>query len=172
MSAPKSTIKVKKNKEGGVDVTYEDFTDAANYYLFELTRAALRDVGKFVKTVFRTKFYEKFKRRTGAAGRACNYKVYSSKNTTAPRVEIGLKYAKSSGKSGREYGFYAFFQEFGTKKPNAHGYIVPKYGLLQHSVEDNILEIRKIEAQYLDYLNKDVAKIEAMINEKEYDDED
>lgn len=169
MSAPKSTIKVRKGKDGDVNVTYEDFTDAAKYYLFELNRAALRDVGKYIKTVFRTKFYEKFKRRTGEASKACKYKVYSSKNTTSPKIDIGLKHAHK-GKTVE--GYYAFFQEFGTKKPNGHGYIVPKYGLLQHSVEDNILEIRKIEAQYLDYLNKDVAKIEAMINEKEYDDED
>ena len=44
MSAPKSVTKINKN-----GVTYTSNVDACQYYLHELNRAALRDVGKFVK---------------------------------------------------------------------------------------------------------------------------
>ena len=44
MSVPKSVVKVKKN-----GVEYTSNVDAAQYYIHELNRAALRDVGKFVK---------------------------------------------------------------------------------------------------------------------------
>ena len=122
MSAPKSVVKVKKN-----GVEYTSNVDAAQYYIHELNRAALRDVGKFVKKRFREAYYEHFARHTGRAGKAVNYAVKASKSTTAPRVEIGLK--KSTVK-----GSYAYEQEFGTST-------IPRLGLLTHAVEDNIPKI-------------------------------
>lgn len=152
MSAPKSVVKVKKD-----GVEYTSNVDACQYYLHELNRAALRDVGKFVKATFRKNYYAVFKRHSGDAGRAVSYVVMSSKSTTAPRVEIGLKHGKIDG-------FYAYFQEFGTSK-------TPRLGLLRHSVEDNIAQIVEIESKYLSGL-EDEAKALAMINESEYTDED
>lgn len=152
MSAPKSVTKINKN-----GVTYTSNVDAAQYYLFELSRAALRDVGKFVKAEFKKKFYEHFDRDTGNAGKATSYTVLSGKNTKYPRVEIGLK--KSQLK-----GVYAYEQEFGTSK-------IPKLGLLRDSVEGNIPKIIEIESKYLSGL-EDEAKALAQINEGDYDDED
>lgn len=151
MPAPKSVTKLKV-KDGKVDITYESNLDAAQYYLFELNRAALRDVGKFVTKVFREAFYQHFKKRTGNAGKATKYKVWAGAKTTAPRVQIGLK-------TGQVDGFYAYFQEFGTSTG------IPRLGLLTHAVEDNVAEIVKIESQYLSGLSDEAARLDALINE-------
>ncbi len=151
MSAPKSVTKLKV-KDGKVNITYESNLDAAQYYLFELTRAALRDVGKFVTKVFRTAYYQHFQKRTGNAGKATKYKVWAGAKTTAPRVQIGLK-------TGQVDGFYAYFQEFGTSTG------IPRLGLLTHAVEDNVAEIVKIESQYLSGLSDEAERLDALINE-------
>lgn len=151
MSAPKSVVKVKKS-----GVEYTSNVDAAQYYIYELSRAALRDVGKFVRTKWRSVYYEHFTRHSGDAGKAVNYNVISGKKTTAPRVQVGLK-------SGKVDGFYAYFQEFGTSK-------TPRLGLLSKTVEDNIATIVEIESKYLSGL-EDEATALALIDEGEYNDE-
>ena len=52
MSVPKSVVKVKKN-----GVEYTSNVDVASYYIHELSRAALRDVGKFVRAEWRKVYY-------------------------------------------------------------------------------------------------------------------
>lgn len=151
MSAPKSVVKVKKG-----NVEYTSNVDAAQYYIFELSRAALRDVGKFVKAKFKEAFYEHFDKQTGNAGRATSAVVLSNKNTKYPRVEIGLK--KSQLK-----GIYGYEQEFGTST-------VPRLGLLQSAVEDNIPKIIEIESKYLSGL-EDEARALSMVDEEEYEDD-
>lgn len=150
MGAPKSVIKIKKD-----GVHYESEVDKCEYYLHELTRAALRDVGKFIAKTFKTSFYSHFKRNTGGAGRATKYKVWSNAKTKYPRVDIGLK-------TGQVDGFYAYFQEFGTSK-------TPRLGLLQKAAKDNIDEIIKIESQYLSALSKDESTAKSLIDETEYE---
>lgn len=151
MSAPKSVTKINKN-----GVTYTSNVDACQYYIHELSRAALRDVGKFVRTKWREVYYSYFQRHSGDAGKAVNYNVIASKTTTAPRVQVGLK-------SGKVDGFYAYFQEFGTSKQ-------PRLGLLSSTVEDNIKQIVEIESQYLSALNDGEASAQAQCNEGEYSD--
>jgi hypothetical protein len=152
MSAPKSVTKINSN-----GVTYTSNVDAAQYYLFELSRAALRDVGKFVKVEFRKKYYSHFARETGDAGRSTSYTVLSNKSTKYPRVEIGLKKATFKG-------VYGYEQEFGTSK-------IPRLGLLRETVEGNIPKIIEIESQYLSGLESE-AKALSLISEGDYDDED
>lgn len=154
MPTPKSQTKI-KFKEGKTEVTYESNLDATQYFLYELNRAALRDVGKYVAKVFRNAYYQHFEKHTGDGGKATKYKVVSGKSTTSPRVQIGLK-------TGQVEGFYAYFQELGTSRQ-------PKLGLLTHAVEDNVAEIIKIESQYLDGLNDEAAALEALVNENDYD---
>lgn len=151
MSAPKSVIKINKN-----GVQYESFEAQAEYYLFELSRAALRDVGKFVKKEWQKAYYEHFNKRTGKGGKATKVKVISSANTKYPRVQIGLP-------SGKTEGFYSYFQEFGSSK-------TPRLGLLSKTVEDNIAEIVKIESQYLSGLSDEASRLEALISEEDYED--
>ena len=150
MSAPKSVTKINKN-----GVTYTSNVDACQYYIHELSRAALRDVGKFIRTKWREIYYSVFTRHTGDGGKATNYNVIASKSTTAPRVQVGLK-------SGKVDGFYAYFQEFGTSNQ-------PRLGLLTGLVEDNIATIVEIESKYLSAL-EDEAKALSLIDESEYSD--
>lgn len=150
MSAPKSVVKIKKN-----GVEYTSNVDAAQYYLFELTRAALRDVGRFVCRKFREEYYKNFKRRTGDGGKACKYVVYSNKKTTHPRVDIGLK-------TGKVPGFYAFYQEFGSSRHK-------KLGLLQKIVESNVAQIVEIESKYLSALEDEAAALRMIESEGDYD---
>lgn len=152
MSVPKSVVKVKK--EG---VEYTSNVDACEYYIYELNRAALRDVAKFVKKRFRESFYTYFDKKTGNAGRATSSVVLSNRDTKYPRVEIGLK--KSQLK-----GVYGYEQEFGTST-------VPRLGLMQGAVEENIPTIIEIESKYLSAL-EDEAKALALIDESEHIDED
>lgn len=151
MSAPKSVTRINKN-----GVTYTSNVDACQYYIHELNRAALRDVAKFVKRVFRDKYYSVFKKHSGDGGRSTSYVVKASKSTTAPRVEIGLK-------TGKQDGFYAYFQELGTSRQ-------PRLGLLQSSVEENIAKIVEIESKYLSGLN-DEAQALSMIDEEDFTDD-
>ena len=152
MSTPKSVIKL-KGKGDGFHVEYESNVDAVKYEMFELSRAALRDVGKFVVRAFREEYYQHFTKRTGNAGKATKYKVWSSKSTKFPRVQIGLK-------TGKVEGFYAYFQEFGTKRTR-------KLGLLTNTVQSNIAQIVKIESQYLSYLSEEASKLEGLVNDLE-----
>lgn len=157
MSAPKSVVKIKKD-----GVHYESFEEQAEYYLFELSRAALRDVGKFIRKKFKDEYYKHFKKHTGEGGRAVVSKVWSNRDTKYPRVQVGLPH---SARGKVSPGFYAFFQEFGSSK-------TPKLGLLTHAVQDNIAEIVKIESQYLSGLNEEAERLKSLIDEDEYLDED
>lgn len=153
MGAPKSQTKVIV-KNGKTEVKYESNFDVAEYFIFELSRAALRDVAKFVTKLFRTEYYSHFTKRTGNAGKATKYKVYSSKSTKYPHVDIGLK-------TGRVPGFYAYFQEFGTSTG------IPRLGLLTNAVQNNVAEIVKIESTYLSGLSDEAEALAAQIDESE-----
>lgn len=153
MGAPKSQTKVIV-KDGKTEVKYESNFDAAEYYIFELSRAALRDVAKFVTKLFRTEYYSHFTKRTGNAGKATKYKVWSSKSTKYPHVDIGLK-------TGAVPGFYAYFQEFGTSTG------IPRLGLLTNAVQNNVAEIVKIESTYLSGLSDEAEALAAQIDESE-----
>lgn len=153
MAAPKSVVKINKN---GVQYTSE--VDKCQYYIFELSRAALRDVGKYLKRKFRESYYSHFQKRTGKAPKATKVKVYSNAKTKYPRLEIGLPHAS---KGNEVIGFYSYFQEFGTSK-------TPKLGLLKNAAYENIAEIVKIESQYLSAL-EDEAKALALVDEDDYE---
>lgn len=155
MPTPKSVVKFKNDH-----VEYVSEVDKAEYLIYELTRAALRDCGKLIVRRFRESFYSHFKRRTGDAGRATRYKVYSNKNTLYPRVDIGFK-------SGKSTGFYAYFQEFGANFKKLNHPPIPKLGLFRKSAEDNLAELLKIQEVYLGKLNEDDSACERLINEEE-----
>ena len=151
MSVPKSVVKVKKN-----GVEYTSNVDACEYYIYELNRAALRDVAKFVRSKWRIALYDQFERHTGRAGGVVKSIVLARKDTKYPRVEMGLK-------KGKPNGFYGFYQEFGTSK-------TPRYGILSDTVENNVAKIVEIESKYLSALEDEAAAL-ALINEGEYEDD-
>ena len=138
-----------------MEVEYTSDVDATEYYIHELSRAAMRDVGKFLARTFKASYYDHFGRRGGNAGRVTKYKVISGPNTISPRVQVGVTGSKMGG-------FYAYFQEFGTSDGS-----VPKLGLLTHAAQDNVAEIIKIESQYLDGLSGEAARLEALVDEKD-----
>lgn len=145
MPVPKSITKI--DKEG--HVTYTSSVEKVEYTIQELTRAALRDVGKFVCKIFRTCYYAKHKKHTGRVGKYTQYWVKSKQPT--PELQVGIK----------PNGFYGGFQELGTSKQ-------PKEALLTHAVQDNIAQIREIESQYLSYLEDEVKAL-SKINEEDYE---
>lgn len=157
MPAPKSVVKINNN---GIEFT--DSVDKANYYIFELTRAALRDVSRFVRKRFREEYYKTFKKHTRQGPKAISYVIYSSKKTLYPRAEIGIKHA-ANGKPVP--GFYTYFHEVGTAKE-------PKRGLLQSVVESNIDQIRQIEAQYLSAIENEQEADSLIDGEDDYTSED
>lgn len=135
MAVPSQT----KFKRGGVELT--NSCDRANYYIEELTRAALKDVGKFVCREARKGIH----RITGRAAKNTQYWVRKKEQDCL----VGFKTA----------GWYGSYQELGTSK-------TPKVGALRTAVDSNIDMIQKIEAQYLSAI-EDELHAQSMINEEE-----
>lgn len=141
MPVPKSVTKIKNGK-----VEFISNVDRVTYTLEELTRAALRDVGKFLCNKFRSGYYGIFRRKKGNVGRYTQYWVRRKECD----LQIGLK----------PNAFYGGFQEFGSSKTK-------RLGLLQKIVNENIAEIVKIESQYLSSLENEAEAL-AKIKEEEY----
>ena len=137
MTMPKSVMKI--NKKDGV--TFISNVDRVQYTIEELTRAALKDCGKYIAKETRSKI----KKRTGRLAKNIQYWVRKKETD----LQIGFKPG----------GFYGLFQEVGTSK-------TPKQAALYNSVKDNIPMIVKIQSQYLSGLESE-AKALAMIDESE-----
>lgn len=135
MAVPSSV----KFTRGGVE--YMNNVDRASYYISELTRAALKDVGKFICRETRKKIRRKTRRL------AHNTQYWVRKKETD--LVVGFKTA----------GWYGGYQELGTQK-------TPKVGALRNTVADNIDEIRKIEAQYLSAIEDEI-RAQSLIDEEE-----
>nr|UVN08426.1 MAG: putative tail-component [Bacteriophage sp.] len=141
MAIPKSVVKFKKG-----NVEFISNVDRIQYTLNELTRAALRDTGKFLCNRFRSGYYGLFKKKKGAVGKYTQYWVRKKDLD----LQIGIK----------PNAFYGGFQEFGTSKTK-------KLGLLTKTAESNIAKIVEIQSKYLSSL-EDEAKALALIKEEEY----
>ena len=137
MPLPKS-VKFKKN-----GVEFLSNCDRLQYTIKELTRAALRDTGKYICRETR----KKIRRRTGRLAKNTQYWVRSRQET--PDLQVGFKPG----------GFYGLFQEIGTESE-------PKIAALASSTDDNIATIRKIQHEYLSGVGTESA--EQMIDEGEY----
>lgn len=130
MALPKA---VKITRDG---IEFTNNVDAVNYTLKELIRAALRDCGKLFCKRFRQAYYSHFKRRKGRVGKFTQYWVRSKQKI--PDLLVGIK----------PNAFYGGMQEFGSSK-------TPRLGLMTKTAQDNIDNMRKIQAQYLSALNND-----------------
>ena len=137
MSIPNGIVKIKKD---GVEFTSN--VDRVNYTLRELTRAALRDVGRFICNRAR----KQIKRRTGRVAKNTQYWVRKKDGD----LQVGFKPG----------GFYGGFQELGTEKQ-------PKIGALYNIVKDNIKTIRDIEGAYLSAIEDEQHAL-SLIDEGEY----
>lgn len=145
MAIPKSVTKVSKDGR----VTYTQSVDRVNYTIRELSRAALRDVGKFICKQFRIAYYARFKKHSGRIGKYTQYWVKHKQKDI--ELQVGMK----------PNAFYGGFQELGTSKTTKHA-------LLTHAVQDNIATIIEIESKYLSAL-EDEARALTLIGEEEYE---
>lgn len=145
MSAPKSVVKFSKN-----GVTYTSSVDRASYTIVELTRAALRDVGRFVSRTCNTAAMKLpgMKKSKRVRGKSSAFQYWVRKNEGD--LQVGIKHGT----------WYGADQELGTKNQ-------PKRGILRNSVYDNVPTIIEIESKYLSALENEAAAL-AMIDESEY----
>lgn len=139
MAGIPSPVKITKN-----GVEYISRVDRSKYLLSELTRAALRDVGRFLRRIQLDEIRKlpglrKGKRPT----RAFQYWVRKKDQD----LWTGIKHNT----------WYGVAQELGSSKQ-------PKRQIVTKSVMDNIDEIRRIEGQYLSAI-EDENKALGLINE-------
>lgn len=137
-----SPIKIKK---GGVE--YISRVDRTKYLLSELTRAALKDVGKFVRRVQLDMVRQLPGFRRGKRPlRAFQFWVRKRDMD----LWVGIKHNT----------WYGVMQELGTRNQ-------PKREILKRSVMENVDTIRLIEGQYLSSI-EDENKAIGLISEDEY----
>lgn len=145
MSVPKSVIKINK---GGVQ--YTSSCDRAQYTIRELTRAALRDVGKFLcrRCNEKAQALPGMKKSKRVRGGSSAFQYWARKK------ECDLQFGCKHGT------WYGEQQELGTSRQ-------PKRAFMRSTATENIAEIVKIESQYLSALEEEAAAM-AMISEEEY----
>lgn len=148
MSVPKSVVRFSKD-----GVTYTSSVDRASYTIIELTRAALRDVGKFIARTANSQGMKlqglKKSRRVRGRTSTFRYTVPWAK-TGLPHLEVGVTHNT----------WYGVEQELGTSNQ-------PKRQILRNSAHDNIAQIIEIESKYLSAL-EDEANALRLISEEEY----
>lgn len=148
MSVPKSVVRFRKN-----GIEYTSNVDFACYTIVELTRAALRDVGKFLARTANTAAMKlpglKKSRRVRGRTSTFLYNVPWAK-TGLPHLEVGVTHDT----------WYGVDQEMGTSSQ-------PKRSILKNAAQTNIAKIVEIESKYLSAL-KDEASALSLIDEGEY----
>ena len=146
MSIPKSVVKFKKG-----NIVYTSSVDRVQYTLRELTRAALRDVGKFVARTCNSAAMKlpgmKKSRRVRGKTSAFQYWVRKKEGD----LQVGIKHGT----------WYGEQQELGTRNQ-------PKRGFLRTSVYDNIPTIVEIESKYLSALESEAEALRLIESEDEY----
>jgi hypothetical protein len=150
MGLPKSVVRFKTVK-GKTEISYTSNVDQASYLISQLTRAALRDVGKFVSRVCNQAAQKlpglKNSKRVRARSSAFQYWVRKGEGD----LQVGIKHGT----------WYGEQQELGTSGQ-------PRRGILRNSTFDNISDIREIESQYLSAINGPAESAAALCSEEEY----
>lgn len=148
MSVPKSVVRFRKN-----GVEYTSSVDRASYTLIELSRAAMRDVGKYLARTANSEAMKlpglKKSRRVRGRSSTFLYNVPWAKSGL-PHVEVGVTHGT----------WYGEQQELGTSSQ-------PKRQILRNSAHDNIAQIIEIESKYLSALEDEAAAL-SLISEEEY----
>lgn len=148
MSVPKSVVRFRKN-----GIEYTSNVDFACYTIVELSRAAMRDVGKFIarkanEGAMKLPGLKKSRRVRGRTSTFL-YQVPWAKSGL-PHLEVGVTHST----------WYGTQQELGDSK-------MPKHGILRNAAHDNIAKIIEIESKYLSAL-QDEASALSLIDEGEY----
>ena len=145
---PKSVTKISKN-----GVEFISSVDKANYLITELTRAAMKDVAKYVLKIVRANVRGISRQTAKMRYAGMRYQYWVRKK------ECDLQLGIENTKHGAESAWWADQSELGTGNQ-------PKRGFLRSTVYDNISTIRQIESQYLSAI-EDEAGAEGMIDEEE-----
>ena len=148
MSVPKSVVRFRKD-----GIEYTSNVDFACYTIVELSRAAMRDVGKYIARTANSQAMKLkgLKKSRRVRGNTSTFKYQVPWATSGlPHLEVGVKHATSYGTE----------QELGSSK-------MPKHGILRNSAHDNIATIIEIESKYLSAL-EDEARALSLIDEGEY----
>lgn len=147
MPMPKSVTRITKD-----GVEYISNVDRCSYTIKELTRAALRDVGKFVVISINKKAQQLYngslKKSKRVRGTRAAFQFWVRKNEGD--LQVGVKHNT----------WYGANQELGDSK-------MKKKAFIQSTVEENIAKIIEIESQYLSAL-EDESRALSLINEEEY----
>lgn len=151
MAAPKSVMKI--NKDG---VTFTESVDRANYFITELTRAAMKDVAKYILRIVRGNVRGISNQTRKMRYAAMRYQYWVRKK------ECDLQIGIENTQRGANTAWWADQSELGTAGQ-------PTRGFLRGAVYDNIDMIRTIEAQYLSAIE---AEDESLCDESENDPEE
>lgn len=141
MPMPKSVTKVKKD-----GIEFISNVDRAQYTLQELSRAALKDVAKFL----RRRMVDELKKLPGMKR---NKRIYNSTQYWVRKRDCDLQIGI------RHNTWYGVNQELGSKN-------MPKKGVIRETVFNNIDEIRRIEGMYIQAI-EDENRALGLINEDE-----
>jgi HK97 gp10 family phage protein len=148
MSVPKSVVRFRRN-----GIEYTSSVERAEYTIIELTRAALRDVGKYLARTANSSAMKlpglKKSRRVRGRTSTFLYNVPWAKQGL-PHLEVGVKHGT----------WYGEQQELGTSNQ-------PKRQILRNSAYKNIAQIREIESKYLSAIEDEDAALR-LISEQEY----
>jgi hypothetical protein len=151
MAAPKSVMKFNKN-----GVTFTESVDRANYFITELTRAAMKDVARYILRIVRGKVRGITNKTRKMRYAAMRYQYWVRKK------ECDLQLGIENTARGANTAWWADQAELGTAGQPARGF-------LRGTVYDNIATIRQIEAQYLSAIE---SEDESLIDESENDPEE
>jgi len=143
MAAPKSVTKVYRSGAKAGTVEFTSSVDRVNYTLEELTKAALRDVGKVIVP----KIKDATPKKSGRLQNAWQKWVKKDKTDGHMELDLGVYSKAQAKKKGKDYVFYAQYILMGFTTKD--GRWVSGNNFLQQTVEDNISLIRDTEAQYL-----------------------
>ena len=146
MSAPRSVVKFKKGT-----VEYTSSVDFAKYAIQELTRAALRDVGRFVSRSSNSAAMKLhgLKKSRRVRGKTSAFQFWVRKQETD--LQVGIKHGT----------WYGVAQELGDSK-------MQKLGILRNTTYDNIPTIVEIESKYLSALESEAAALAMIGSEGDY----
>lgn len=141
MPLPRSVTRINRN-----GVRFTSSVNRAEYTLTELTRAALRDIGKLLTFKARDKVRDIANRSMKRSQRVKNAWQYWNRRRSVDLI-VGIKHDT----------WYGVDQELGTNGQ-------PKRDILRKTVFENINVIQEIAAQYLKHI-EDEMNAQRMIDE-------
>ena len=155
MSLPKSVVRFKKG-----NVEYVSNVDDCNYTIRELTRAALRDVGKFVTRLVNDKALKLYGGGLGKTNRIIPHKG-------SDRSKLAFGYWARKRECDLQVGvkhssWYGEDQELGSDG-------MPKKAFIRNTVYDNIPTIIEIESKYLSGLEDEAKALNMIESEDDYE---